>query len=644
MIPAFPSYLLTHINRSFFAILVIIYAFFVGSGAAHAAQASLAWNANPQPEVAGYMVHYGQVSGAYTNKVDVGKVTAYTIAGLLDGRTYYYAVTAYDAGRAESPFSNEASASTPFAAPVAAFSADKTSGAAPATIVFTSSSTGTISSYSWSFGDGTSSTAQNPTHTYSVVGTYSVSLTTTGPGGSDSETKASYISVSSTPPPPTAPTANFTPSATSGVAPLTVTFTNSSTGSISTYSWNFGDGTTSTVASPSHVYSNAGTYTVSLTVTGSGGSNTMTKSNLLTVSSTPPPAAKPNEVIVDNLGPGIQDATRTMVGLWCNSVGTGSYGTQSLYNCGTSKDRYRWSFSTPTTGDYSVYVRWSTAPNRSAGVPITVSANSGLVTKNFNQKLNGGTWVLHGTYSFTAGVTKYVEISAAKGIANADAVRIVAAGTPAASVDPTLVAAFNFDEGTGTKLTDRSSKANNGVISGATWASVGRYGKALSFNGVNNWVTINDAASLDLTNNVTISAWVYPTAVQTGWTTVIVKEQPGSTPYYLYANSTTNFPAGGIIAGGFERTVLGKSTLPINTWTHIATSYDGATQKFYMNGVLISSRAQTGAIATSTGALRIGGNGVWGEYFKGMIDNVRVYNRALTNSDIQIDLLAPVLN
>jgi hypothetical protein len=94
MIPAFPRYLLTRTNRGFFAILVIIYALFVGSGAAHAAQANLAWNANPQPEVAGYMVHYGQVSGAYTNKVDVGKVTTYTIAGLLDGRTYYYAVTA----------------------------------------------------------------------------------------------------------------------------------------------------------------------------------------------------------------------------------------------------------------------------------------------------------------------------------------------------------------------------------------------------------------------------------------------------------------------------------------------------------------------------------------------------------------------
>jgi PKD repeat protein len=87
--------------------------------------------------------------------------------------------------------------------------------------------------------------------------------------------------------PSAAPVANFTASATSGVAPLAMNFTNTSTGSITSYSWNFGDGTTSTTQSPSHVYSAAGSYTVALTVTGSGGSNTKSLPNYINVTASP---------------------------------------------------------------------------------------------------------------------------------------------------------------------------------------------------------------------------------------------------------------------------------------------------------------------------------------------------------------------
>jgi len=83
------------------------------------------------------------------------------------------------------------------AAPVAQFTADVTSGTAPLTVHFTSQSTGNISSYSWDFGDGGTSTEQNPAHTYDSAGTYTVSLAATGPGGSDTETKTGYITVSS---------------------------------------------------------------------------------------------------------------------------------------------------------------------------------------------------------------------------------------------------------------------------------------------------------------------------------------------------------------------------------------------------------------------------------------------------------------
>ncbi|MTK64045.1 MAG: PKD domain-containing protein [Methanobacterium sp.] len=143
---------------------------------------------------------------------------------------------------------------------------------APLDVQFTDKSTGNVLSYSWNFGDGNTSTEQNPKHTFNTPGTYTVTLTITGPGGSSTETFTDYINVKWT-----VPVANFTVNATSGVAPLDVQFTDKSTGNVSSYSWNFGDGSTSTDKNTQHTYSVPGTYTVILTVNGPGGITTQTK-------------------------------------------------------------------------------------------------------------------------------------------------------------------------------------------------------------------------------------------------------------------------------------------------------------------------------------------------------------------------------
>jgi len=93
--------------------------------------------------------------------------------------------------------------SAPVLPPVAAFSAAPTTGTAPLTVKFTDASTNAPTGYFWTFGDGRTSIAQSPSHTYSTAGTYNVSLTATNAGGSDTETKTGYITVSA--PPPTAP-------------------------------------------------------------------------------------------------------------------------------------------------------------------------------------------------------------------------------------------------------------------------------------------------------------------------------------------------------------------------------------------------------------------------------------------------------
>jgi hydrogenase maturation factor HypE len=79
----------------------------------------------------------------------------------------------------------------------------------------------------------------------------------------------------------------------------------------------------------------------------------------------------------------------------------------------------------------------------------------------------------------------------------------------------------------------------------------------------------------------------------------------------------------------------GTAALPTYAWTHLAFTYDGAAMRMFVNGVQVSTTALTGVMPIGAGALRIGGNGVWGEYFRGAIDEVRIYNRALSAAEIQ---------
>ena len=97
------------------------------------------------------------------------------------------------------------------------------------------------------------------------------------------------------------------------------------------------------------------------------------------------------------------------------------------------------------------------------------------------------------------------------------------------------------------------------------------------------------------------------------------------------------------MGGTFGRPFRGRwPALTANTWAHLAATYDGATMRLYVNGVQVASRAQAGAIATSTNPLQIGGDSIYGQYFAGMIDEVRVYNRALSVTEIQTDMNSPV--
>jgi hypothetical protein len=201
----------------------------------------------------------------------------------------------------------------------------------------------------------------------------------------------------------------------------------------------------------------------------------------------------------------------------------------------------------------------------------------------------------------------------------------------------TLVAAYAFSEGAGATVLDASGLGNGGTISNSTWTSAGKFGNALLFNGVSSLVTIADSPSLRLATGMTLEAWVNPVAVDRNWRDVIYK---GNDNYYLEAMSTRKPPAP--VGGGTFGETWGTAALAANTWTHIATTYDKAVLRIYVNGVQVGSRTRTGNIATSANPLQIGGDSLFGQYFRGTIDEVRVYNAALTAAQVQADMNAPI--
>ena len=328
----------------------------------------------------------------------------------------------------------------------------------------------------------------------------------------------------------------------------------------------------------------------------------------------------------------------------------------TLSNANTDDFAIAFSVATPPAPDAILPVVSMTAPTSGATVfgNVTVSAtasdNVGVVGVQF--LLNGaalGTEDTTAPYSIT-----WLSTAVANGPYQLSARARDAAGNTATATavsvtvnnNAGLVAAYNFDEGTGSTLIDRSGQGNTGTISGAAWTTQGRFGSALSFDGLNDWVTVNDAPALDLTTGVTLEAWVYPTANGGGIPrNVLIKERTGGEVYNLYANTETNVPRIYVVRAAQPNKpwdARGTSQLPLNTWTHLAATYDGTTLRIFVNGVQVGTRSVSGALLTSTGALRLGGNSIWGEYFQGRLDDIRIYNRALSAAQIQADMASPV--
>ena len=167
----------------------------------------------------------------------------------------------------------------------------------------------------------------------------------------------------------------------------------------------------------------------------------------------------------------------------------------------------------------------------------------------------------------------------------------------------------------------------------------GKFGNALSFNGTNAFVTVADSNSLDLTTGMTLEAWVKPTTPRQR---LPDGRRQGAARATSSTASTRNIDTNrpqAQVDGARQRpqaAATARPRLAAGTWTHLAATYDGTTERLYVNGTLVSTaRGRRRDRCTSTAPLKIGGNAIWGEYFSGLIDEVRVYNRALSAAEIQ---------
>jgi hypothetical protein len=199
-----------------------------------------------------------------------------------------------------------------------------------------------------------------------------------------------------------------------------------------------------------------------------------------------------------------------------------------------------------------------------------------------------------------------------------------------------LVGWWKFDEGSGPVAHDSSGKGNDGTLNGPVkWTEDGKIGGALAFTGPYNFVLVPNAPSLNPTNAITIAAWINPS--WTGNNRILQKSTEGSdNQYRLLKEGGNNIRFHIPPAPNFE--VTGK--LPPNgEWTHLAATYDGSMIRVYFNGTVVGQTAFSGKMDVSDGPLFIGSK--WsqapaGDEYNGIMDDVRIYNRALSASELQV--------
>lgn len=201
-----------------------------------------------------------------------------------------------------------------------------------------------------------------------------------------------------------------------------------------------------------------------------------------------------------------------------------------------------------------------------------------------------------------------------------------------------LLAYYPANEGSGTTLINTTGGTNGTLTGGPTWVQspVGFNKNALSFDGTNDVVTIPDHSSLDIASAITLEGWVYATKT-TGIQNVMSKSANGSGNIgYIFPRTDDGWNNAVVylhIAGGWR--TLSAPYPGRNAWHHLAATYDGTTIRLYINGAEVASKPQTGTITLNNNSLTLGNQTGYNEFFGGTADELRIWNVARTQAEIQ---------
>lgn len=207
--------------------------------------------------------------------------------------------------------------------------------------------------------------------------------------------------------------------------------------------------------------------------------------------------------------------------------------------------------------------------------------------------------------------------------------------TTAEGAGSALVAHWKFNESTGTSAAD-SVNGNGATLLNGAGFQPGTFGNAMSADGGNDYASVPDATPLSITSEMTLSAWIYLEAIpgSTAYATVLHKgTATNSRNYFLQVYGTSL--SYGFFEGGVTRRFSGGTISKTKKWYHVAATYSQALGcvKLYLDGAKATTSVTTSTPEANTQALTIGSS-PYGDYLSGRIDDVRIYSRVLSDSEI----------